>query len=241
MNDIDLPARESAFERKLTSYAKVGIPVATFLGMIVAGVISGPPLAVLVLASGALIGVITALWASLRALLGETPLTGADAYALAAPRAEEEQKRAVLRALKDLEFERSVGKIDEHDYRELVEHYRTEAKRLLRMLDDEAVPRRAQAEELLAKRLRAEAGGDDDDAEPIQDVIGEELARRERKANKKKRKKERARLEAETSAKSPVDPTAEVDDDGRTCVACGTTNDLDAVFCKKCGAKQERE
>ena len=34
---------------------------------------------------------------------------------------EEEQKRAVLRALKDLEFEHSVGKIDDADYAEMLD------------------------------------------------------------------------------------------------------------------------
>ncbi len=229
---------DSAIERKIVTYSKIGIPVATVVGMLIAGKVSGPPLAVLVLAAGALIGVITALWASLRALLGETALTGADAYAIAAPRAEEEQKRAVLRALKDLEFERSVGKISDEDYRELVAHYRAEAKRLLRALDDEAVPRRAQAEFLVAERLRAEgfADGDADggyrDASPS---TPEEIERRERKANKKKRKKERERERLQAEATEPkVDATP-----GRACADCGTQNDEDAVFCKKCGAKQE--
>jgi hypothetical protein len=232
---------ESAIERKIVTYSKIGIPIATIIAMLIAGVVQGPPLAVLVLAAGALVGVITALWTSLRALLGETPLTGADAYAIAAPRAEEEQKRAVLRALKDLEFERSVGKISDEDYRDLVSHYRTEAKRLLRILDDEAVPRRAQAEELFAKRLR-DAGLADDDAtdaasptgaEPEPGGDDEDAARRERKANKKKKKREREKARA--AAEAGVDEPAAA---GRACASCGTSNDADAVFCKKCGEKQ---
>lgn len=111
------------------------------------------PLVVLLLAGVAIASVIALFWGSLRTLLGETRLTGADAYAIGAPRAEEEQKRAVLRALKDLEFERSVGKISEEDYRELVGRYRHEAKRLLRLIDDSATEERARAEKLVQSRL----------------------------------------------------------------------------------------
>jgi hypothetical protein len=85
--------------------------------------------------------------------LGETRLTGADAYALGAPRVEEEQKRAVLRALKDLEFERSVGKISDDDYKELVVSYRKEAKRLLRLLDEASADQRARAEKIVEERF----------------------------------------------------------------------------------------
>lgn len=117
----------------------------------------GAPPVVLLLAGTAIASVIALFWNSLRTLLGETRLTGADAYAIGAPRAEEEQKRAVLRALKDLEFERSVGKISEDDYRELVARYRHEAKRLLRLIDDTATEERAHAEKLVQSRL-ARAG-----------------------------------------------------------------------------------
>src|SRR5262245_36056855 len=160
--------------------------------MLIAGKLQGPPLAVLVLAAGALIGVITALWASLRALLGETPLSGADAYAIAAPRAEEEQKRAVLRALKDLEFERSVGKISEEDYGDLVAHYRSEAKRLLRVLDAEAQPRRAEVEDLVTRRLVEEGLLEGEPgAKPA--AGSDEAAAKAEKKSKKKSKKTRAK------------------------------------------------
>ncbi len=137
--------------------AQVGLTAAALViaGAVAAGLIFGPATAVLILAAGAFIAVISLFWSSLRTLLGETPLSGADAYAIGAPRAEEEQKRAVLRALKDLEFERSVGKISEEDYRRLVSHYRDQAKRLLRLLDEEAKPLRDRAEELVLVRMQS--------------------------------------------------------------------------------------
>lgn len=120
---------------------------------IYAGLKFGAPGVVLVLVAASLIGVIAAFWSSLRALIGETKLTGADAFALGAPRAEEEQKRAVLRALKDLEFERSVGKISEDDYRVLVSQYRAEAKKLLRQIDKGSEEQRRRAAELVGGYL----------------------------------------------------------------------------------------
>src|SRR5689334_5365947 len=127
-------AREHPLEEQLRRHAPVALPVGTVLLAAIAATALGPAPAILVLAGGALIGVIVVFWSSVRTLVGETPLAGADAYAMGAPRAEEEQKRAVLRALKDVEFERSVGKLSEEDYQALVAKYRAEAKRLLRIL-----------------------------------------------------------------------------------------------------------
>ena len=263
----DAPERESPrnepndLEKKLADYARVGVPILTVAIALTVGFVQGPASAILVLAGGALIGVIAVFWASVRTLLGETPLSGADAYALAAPRAEEERKRAVLRALKDLEFERSVGKISEADYAELVARYRGEAKRLLRAIDEEAQPRHERAEALLAKRLRREglagpgtgATRDDDDrddepSKPVADTEDNDVndvndVNRDRKvaasdvkaAKGKKRKKAAESVAAPVVEAASPAPAAAT----RTCTECSTKNDPDAVFCKKCGARQE--
>jgi hypothetical protein len=244
-------------EKKLAEYARVGLPMLTVAIALIAGFVQGPASAILVLAGGALIGVIAIFWASVRTLLGETPLSGADAYALAAPRSEEEQKRAVLRALKDLEFERSVGKISEEDYVELVARYRGEAKRLLRRLDEEAQPRRDRVEALVAKRLRreglaassaapiaAEAPASEADGGASKPVESDDADRKSadttaRAGKAKKRKKGREPAASEASEASQVSPAPAPEAATRTCAACGTKNDPDAVFCKKCGARQE--
>lgn len=149
----------SAQEENVLGRVPVGLAVLAvgLVGLVVAGLRFGLPGVVLGLAALTLVGVITAFWSSLRTLLGETRLTGADAYAIGAPRVEEEQKRAVLRALKDLEFERAVGKISEEDAKVLVLEYRREAKRLLRMLDEASADQRARAERVVAQRF-AELG-----------------------------------------------------------------------------------
>lgn len=269
---------------------KAGVPLVTVAAMLIVGYFVGHAPAILVLAGGALIGVIAMFWASLRTLFGETPLSGADAYAIGAPRAEEEQKQAVLRALKDLEFERSVGKISEEDYQALVARYRAEAKRLLRVLDADARPRRQQVEALVSSHLRKEGlleegaeaeqasdeaeeakakarddddddddasaakgkaksrddgDDDDDDADEVEAKAKEERAAAAKEQRKKKRG---AKAEAAPAAKKAKDQPAASDDGEEpakpevkelVCAECGTSNDADAVFCKKCGSRQK--
>ncbi len=129
------------------------LPAVTIVTALVVGVAVGVEVSLLVVAAGALAGVIALLWASVQALTGESPLTLEEAMTLGAPSAEEEQKRSVLRALKDLEFERSVGKISEEDYAELSARYRNEAKRLMQLVDEGAQPDRERAEKALQERL----------------------------------------------------------------------------------------
>jgi hypothetical protein len=140
-------------KRLSPSAVRTALPVIVIVGAAVAGVLFGIEIAILVVASGALVGVIALVWASVQSLTGESPLSLEEALGFAAPSAEEEQKRSVLRALKDLEFERGVGKISEEDYAELSERYRAEAKRLMRSLDEHSLPEREKVEKLLAARL----------------------------------------------------------------------------------------
>jgi hypothetical protein len=148
---------EPRMPQPLTRALPLVVGLAVLAGLVLAGRAFGAPGVVLGLVGLSLVGVIAALWASLRTLIGETPLSGADAYALGARIGEEEQKRAILRALKDLEFERSVGKISEDDYQQLLASYRSEAKRLLRAIDDGASGSRARAAKL-AEHYLAERG-----------------------------------------------------------------------------------
>lgn len=231
-------------DQRVTEYLKLGVPAGTLACAVAAGYAQGPSAVVLVLAGGALVAVIAIFWASIRTLVGETPLSGADAYALGAPRAEEEQKRAVLRALKDLEFERSVGKISDEDYQALVSKYRAEAKRLLRVLDEESRPERDKVEVLVRARLRREGLTDADEAPPEKPAEADEKA--DEKPTEADEKREKARPERKkakagvTKASGPKVEAArpEAARARVKCVDCGTTNDTDAVFCKKCGARQ---
>lgn len=128
-------------------------------GTIGAALLFGPSLAVLVLAGCAAASVIALFWQSLRTLIGEAPLTSADTLAAYSVGAEEEQKRAVLRAMKDLEFERNVGKISEEDYTRLLLRYRSQAKSLLKQIDEKGAAERRKAEKLVADRFQRQGLG----------------------------------------------------------------------------------
>jgi hypothetical protein len=130
-------------------------PVTVIVTASILGNIFGLGLGLLTFAGGVLGASIWLVWSSLQGLGGDVPLTLDEALSLGAPSAEEEQKRSVLRALKDLEYERAVGKINEDDYAHLAQHYRDEAKRLLRAVDKDLGPERERAERILAERLAA--------------------------------------------------------------------------------------
>ena len=253
-----LPALEHAAlwlrseNRLLGLIALLSIVVAVGIGMSY-----GLALAMLVIAGGALVSVIGLLWGSVQNLTGEAALSFDEALSLAAPTAEEEQKRALLRALKDLEYERSVGKIGEEDYQELSARYREEAKRLLQLLEKVQEPARQRVDELVRKRL-------------VQEGLAEPGA--PRKTKKKKTAKAEARadgqsarsgaaanmtegadsasaaIEGENASAGPTDagpaeagladapqPDRAQAAPTRKCGACEARNDLDARFCKRCG------
>jgi hypothetical protein len=94
----------------------------------------------------------------------------------------EREKMLALRSIKELEFDRAMGKLSEADWQEMSGRLRARAGRLMRQLEAGA-GYREQIEHDLTKRL------------------------------------------GETSA-----PLA------RSCAGCKTANDLDARFCKSCGA-----
>lgn len=139
--------------QNLAEHARWLYPLAVLLTAAVFGHFFGLGLSLLIVAGGALGASIWLIWSSLQGLGGDAPITLEEALSLGAPSAEEEQKRAVLRALKDLEYERTVGKISDDDYATLAEHYRGEAKRLLRAVDRDLSPERERAERILAERL----------------------------------------------------------------------------------------
>jgi hypothetical protein len=196
------------------SVVRWAAPLFTLIAAVTAGALYGVQLVVLTLAAAALLLVIWLLWSSVQALAGESELTFEEAFSLGTRTAEEEQKRAVLRALKDLEYERSVGKIGEDDYHEYAARYRTEAKRLIQVLDENLAEGRKQVELELARRLAKVAGASTENG-----------------------------VSAETSASEALDDVQETPEKTeetkapatRECSECQATNELDARFCKACG------
>lgn len=141
------------FGPEVLALLRKAVPAAWLLAAIAAGILSGAPLFFLVLASGALALIVVMLWSSVQSLTGSASLGFEEALGMGAPSKVEEEKRAVLRALKDLDYERGVGKISPEDYAELSAKYRAEAKRLMQTLDDKLGPARAEVEKDIALRL----------------------------------------------------------------------------------------
>ena len=112
------------------------------------------PSAFIVLSGGALLFAISFVWASLRALLGGAHESHVSESPAMRKRHELlDEKEAVLKSLKDLEFEREVGKLSDDDYKRLEAELRTRAKRILRQLDDDLRTHRDKAKQLLEKEL----------------------------------------------------------------------------------------
>lgn len=115
------------------------------------------PMAFIVLSAGGLLFAISFVWAALRGLLGGAADAHVSQSTAARGRADLlSEKDAVLRSLKDLEFEREVGKLSDEDFRRLEAEFRLRAKRILAQLDDELREHRQQAERLLASELERE-------------------------------------------------------------------------------------
>jgi hypothetical protein len=209
---------------RLFGDAALWVAPATLVGAVAVGLTIGLGPAFLVLAGGMLLAAVMLLWSSLGRLTGDSPLTLDEAVGLAAPSAEEERKRAVLRALKDLDYERSVGKISEEDYADLAARYRAEAKALLRSLDAGLAPMRKTAEKKLVARLKAEGiSVEPRGAEPA--TVPTPPAEDESPSVEPN-----AGPSAEVAAEAPEELAG-------PCPKCGTTNDADATFCKRCGGR----
>ncbi len=106
----------------------------------------------------------------------------------------EREKALVLRSIKELEFDRAMGKVSPGDFDEMAGRLRARALTLMKQID---------------------AGGSG-----YREMIERELQARLKKTSTTPRPDERPRPNSV---------------DGRTCASCGTSNDHDAAFCKRCG------
>jgi hypothetical protein len=130
------------------------------------------------------------------------------------------RKATILRALKDLEHEREIGKLDDADFEEVAARYRDEAKSILRTLDGEVAPKLARAEQIAFEHLKRKGLIDGIAAEPVADEPA---------------------AASKDSEKALVVPVVPAQDASATksarveCAKCATSNEPDATFCKKCG------
>ncbi len=200
----DLPADDRVVdEQRIARVLKLALPALTLGTAVLFGLVVGLPAALLVLAAGALLGTIALLWASLRVLSGDAPLP-ADMGSLVMDSqggdALTGRKAMLLRALKDLENERALGKLEPKDYDEVAATYRAELKTVLREIDEVLAPHRSKAEELIRSHLES-AGLEPVDGPPAAAPATESEGRR------------RACAKCEASNES----------DARFCKACGAS------------------
>jgi hypothetical protein len=121
----------------------------------------------------------------------------------------EREKTLVLRSIKELEFDRAMGKVSPRDFDEMAGRLRARAIMLMKQLDEGGTGYRELIEKELKARLRhsREAGL----KASTTDVVGPQTA--------------------------PGPTTGSASTELDTTCACGTVNDPDAAFCKRCGTR----
>ena len=157
-----------------------------------------------------LLFVLLALWQSLRTLLGEAQgLAGEPEAATESGRRQLlREKDTLLGAIRELRFEHDLGKLSDADLAQLEQGYRGRARDVLRELDEELEPHRQ-----AARALIEQARGKGAKTAGAQD----------------------AKADAATAVQTAqAAPTVQAT---LACGKCGTRNDADARFCKKCGGK----
>jgi hypothetical protein len=218
-------------ERKIARGVAVGLPIVTVTIALAVGVIANAATAILVLAAGALLGVIALFWASLRILSGDAALPaeiealdrtahGVDALA--------SRRKMLLRALKDLENERALGKLDAEDFEQVAETYRADLKDVLRKIDTSLEPFRDKAEALARSHLAAV--GLTETAYRGSAAPAEAAAAPGAPA---------AKESSATAAATKQPPADEASSEPRArveCATCKASNEPDAKFCKGCGS-----
>lgn len=225
-------------ERRIARGVAIGLPLTTLSTACVVGVLIGPSMAILVLAAGMLLGVIALFWASLRVLSGDAALSpeleALDATAHAVD-ALSSRKRMLVRALKDLDNERALGKLEEEDHEQLTGVYRAELKDVLKRIDASLEPHRPKAESA-AHAFLVDAGlvdtgyrGATPPAKESAPADENDEEDEESEPSLPAAKVAKAKVAEPAAAEAPVAPARVA------CPSCAVSNEPDAAFCKKCG------
>jgi hypothetical protein len=156
--------------------------------------------------------------AALRTFLPLTRAQAADGPRILGGRtraALEREKTLVLRSIKELEFDRAMGKVSEKDFLEMGGRLRVRATRLMRQLDA-GTGYRDEIDRQIAQRIGGapSAGAkeeDPGDTVQVQDAV----------------------------ATHEIDERVAVPRSAVACSLCRTINDPDARFCKHCGGPME--
>ncbi|MEM6954444.1 MAG: zinc ribbon domain-containing protein [Myxococcota bacterium] len=197
------------------------------------------PIVFITIAASMLLVGLGYLWASIRAAFSPESAFDLPTSEASQRRRLEEKKEALLANLKDLDFDHAGGKIDDADYAKLRNKLRREAKQVLRLLDADVAPYRDKAAELVKNHLggsgTAYRGKTPADTVPVDEERDLHVVLPEGVDVPDAAKKAIGQFVKEHLEQERPDVLAAVDA-LITCTNCGTRNDPDAAFCKKCGA-----
>jgi hypothetical protein len=148
----------------------------------------------------------------------------------------EREKVLVLRAIKDLEFDRAMGKVSDKDFADMSARLRARAAGLLRQLDRGA-GYRDEIERELAKRVGAPAAVAGTGAGT---AAGTKVPAYDSRVPRYESAAVGPNFSSggERAAVGPNFSSGGVLAAGKSC-ACGAANDVDARFCKACGSRLE--
>jgi hypothetical protein len=222
----DGPAAPVAPPRRARAWivALVGAAIGAGFGAGVEKLFFGPPLIMVALGGMTLALSGLALWRVIDPLTRPEVALVREAQGRGRARELEREKQLVLKAIKEIELDYQMRKIADVDYREMIDRYRTRAMRLISEIDAGDNFR-----ELIERELKDRLGVDKNAPTP-QNALAPKIAPAPYTATAPVAKDAPvAAAPAEAPAKSGTAPNA--------CSGCGTTNDEDAQFCKKCGLK----
>ena len=178
---------------------------------------SGIILLSLIIFTAAIVGVAT--WRTLAPLTGKDDPAGPQILGGRTRAALEREKALVLRTIKELEFDRAMGKVSDKDFAEMSTRLRARAAGLIRQLDAGAGYRET-IEREIQKRMKPES-------------LKSESSRPDSHVG---RALPGPPGEPDRARPTTVSPPHAV---ARFCSSCGAERDPDARFCKHCGARVE--
>jgi hypothetical protein len=167
----------------------------------------------------------------------------------------EREKMLALRSIKELEFDRAMGKIADADFTDMVGRLRARAIGIMRQLDEEGDGYRGLIERDLRSRLEAAglpgagaskagvpnagASGAEVSATGASGADGANARVAGAEPTSARADEAAATAAAATGGGAGAAPAGPAAGTARSlaCAACGTANDSDARFCKQCGAK----
>ena len=121
----------------------------------------------------------------------------------------EREKTLVLRSIKELEFDRGMGKVSEKDFAEMSARLRARAARLMRQLDAGSLYR---------------------------ELIEREVEKRLGSVSNPKSQIPNPKSQIPNPKSQPIGTTGA---QTIACASCAAANDIDAKFCKNCGGRLE--